>query len=243
MRLKTKIKRRINRLIALALNALVILSVVSFYSPIKTTIKTHTEIFNPVFDWIDPYYYEWNKDYAREEEAEEVFYPPIATEIETTLDDGTTYIDYGEPTNVYYRVSDAKFEVTLSRPVDGDTARFYLNDGTEIIARFLLLDTPETKHPTVGVQPFGPEASDYTSMLLNSASKIELEYDIGQQKDHYDRHLVYIWVDEMLLQDLIIKQGLGEVAYVSPPNTRYLDVLETSQTQAKQNKLGIWSLN
>lgn len=242
MKIKTKIKRRINRLLAIALNGLFIFSVVSFYTPIKTTVKSYTEIFNPVFNWIDPYYYEWNQDFAVEEK-EEGYYPPIPTNKEFTLDDGTSYIDHGEPTEAYYRVTEGKIEVSLSRTVDGDTARFYLDDGTEIIARFLLLDTPETKHPKMGVQPFGQEASDYTAMLLNSANKIEIEYDIGQRKDHYDRHLLYIWVDEMLLQDLLVKRGLGEVAYVSAPNTRYLDILEASQIEAKQNKLGIWSLN
>src|SRR5699024_8244701 len=49
-------------------------------------------------------------------------------------------------------------EVTVAKFVDGDTTRFYYN-GEDVSFRYLLIDTPETKHPRVGKQPFGPEAS------------------------------------------------------------------------------------
>ena len=74
-----------------------------------------------------------------------------------------------------------KIPVKLSSTVDGDTAKFIYNGKTETF-RFLLVDTPETKHPRVGKQPFGQEASDRTAELLNKAKNIEIEFDVGQKK-------------------------------------------------------------
>ncbi|PWZ61769.1 thermonuclease family protein, partial [Staphylococcus pseudintermedius] len=109
--------------------------------------------------------------------------------------------------------------------------------------RFLLIDTPETKHPRLGKQPFGQEASDRTAKLLKNANKIEVEFDVGRKQDKYHRYLAYIYVDGKMVNNILVKEGLAKVDYVYPPNTRYLSQLEKSQKAAKKAKLGIWSLN
>ena len=130
-----------------------------------------------------------------------------------------------------------KLEVTLDKCVDGDTAWFYL-DGEEIKARFLAIDTPES---TTKKEAFGKEASDFTCNLLKKASKIEIEYDDNSDKlDKYDRHLVWVFVDDNLLQDLIIKNGLGEVEYLYG-DYKYTSILEASEILAKTNRVGMWN--
>lgn len=129
-----------------------------------------------------------------------------------------------------------RMEVTLSKCVDGDTAWFIL-DGEEIKARFLAIDTPES---TNKIEPFGQEASNYTCQLLTGADKIEIEYDSNSDKlDNYDRHLVWVFVDDELLQNLIIKKGLGEVAYLYD-DYKYTSILQASELIAKTNKIGMW---
>ncbi|MEJ7540868.1 thermonuclease family protein [Staphylococcus intermedius] len=135
-----------------------------------------------------------------------------------------------------------KFPVELVKAVDGDTAKLKYEGKTETF-RFLLIDTPETKHPRVGKQPFGQEASDRTAELLKNAKKIEVEFDVGQKKDKYHRYLAYIYVDGKMVNDILVKEGLAKVGYVYPPNTRHLAKLEKSQKAAQKAKLGIWSLN
>src|SRR5699024_10334437 len=81
-----------------------------------------------------------------------------------------------------------KIPVELASTVDGDTAKFIYEE-TKASFRFLLIDTPETKHPSVGKQPFGQEASDRTAELLNNAEKIEVEFDVGEKQDKYGRNL------------------------------------------------------
>ena len=130
-----------------------------------------------------------------------------------------------------------KLEVTLDKCVDGDTAWFYL-DNEEIKARFLAIDTPES---TTKKEAFGKEASDFTCDLLKNANKIEIEYDDNSDKlDKYDRHLVWVFVDDNLLQDLIIKNGLGEVEYLYG-DYKYTSILEASEILAKTNRVGMWN--
>ncbi|KRG10533.1 DNA-binding protein [Staphylococcus sp. NAM3COL9] len=135
-----------------------------------------------------------------------------------------------------------RIPVELISTVDGDTSKF-IYDGKIQSFRFLLIDTPETKHPRLGKQPFGQEASDRTAELLNNANKIEVEFDVGQKQDKYRRNLAYIYVDGEMLNNILVREGLAKVAYVYPPNTRYLSELENSQEVAKSEKIGIWSLD
>lgn len=133
-----------------------------------------------------------------------------------------------------------KNEVTFSKCIDGDTARVILNN-EEIKIRFLAIDTPETKHPQKKVELFGQEASDFTCTALRKAHKIEIEYDNNSDKlDKYDRHLVWIFVDNELLQSQLIEKGLAKVAYLYN-NYKYTFLLEKKEILAKRNQIGIWS--
>ena len=141
--------------------------------------------------------------------------------------------------NVY--ASD-KIEVQLKKCVDGDTARFiYKNE--EIKARFLAIDTPESVHPTKESEPFGKEASEYTCNALKNAKKITIEYDSGSDKtDKYKRHLVWVYVDDVLLQKTLIEKGYAKVTYLYG-KYQYTDELKDVEEKAKASKKGIWSLD
>lgn len=134
-----------------------------------------------------------------------------------------------------------RIPVELVSTVDGDTAKFNYDGKTESF-RFLLIDTPETKHPRIGKEPYGQEASDRTEELLNTAANIEVEFDVGQKKDKYGRYLAYVYVDGEMLNNILVREGLAKVGYVYPPNTRYLSELEDSQDKAKSEQIGIWSI-
>lgn len=131
-----------------------------------------------------------------------------------------------------------KTEVTLSACVDGDTAKFIQNK-EEITVRFLGIDTPETKHPTKGVERFGPEASDETCSMLTNAKKIELVQDPKANKDKYNRSLYWILVDDTLLQEHLLKLGLAKVAYIYD-DYLFVDELEQAEELAKNKGVGIW---
>lgn len=136
---------------------------------------------------------------------------------------------------------DDSIEVTFNDCIDGDTAKFNYND--EVIkVRFLAIDTPETKHPTKGVEEYGKEASEYTCNALKSAKKIVLEFDSNSDElDKYDRYLAWVFVDDKLIENELINLGYGKVAYLYG-DYKYTSVLTSTEEYAKKNKLGIWSL-
>ncbi|MBE6144799.1 MAG: thermonuclease family protein [Firmicutes bacterium] len=130
--------------------------------------------------------------------------------------------------------------VTFNECIDGDTASVILNK-EKIKIRFLAIDTPETKHPTIKEEPYGKEASNYTCNSLKKAKKIEIEYDNNSDKlDKYDRHLVWVFVDDELLQENLIEQGLAKVAYLYD-DYKYTSKLETEELIAKSKRIGIWN--
>lgn len=134
-----------------------------------------------------------------------------------------------------------EMSVKFSECIDGDTAKFKYKD--EIItARFLAIDTPETKHPKKGEEPFGKEASEYTCKKLKNAEKIRLEFDDDSDElDKYDRYLVWVFVDDDLLQKELVRKGLASVAYLYG-DYKYTNELEEVEQLAEEEKLGIWSI-
>ena len=131
----------------------------------------------------------------------------------------------------------AKEEVTLNKCVDGDTAWFNLN-GETIKVRFLAINTPES---TNKIEKYGKEASEFTCNLLTTAKKIEIEYDEKADKlDKYNRYLAWVFVDDKLLQDLIVREGYAEIKYVYD-DYKYLDTLNKSLKLAKKEGLNLWS--
>lgn len=140
-------------------------------------------------------------------------------------------------TNVYAERVSVKFEAC----VDGDTIKVILDDKKTTV-RFLAIDTPETKHPTKGEQPFGKEASNYTCDKVKNAKKLEIEYDEGSTKtDKYNRTLGWVFVDDTLLQKDLVSLGYAKVAYLYG-NYKYTDELKKEESTAKSKKLGVWSL-
>lgn len=130
---------------------------------------------------------------------------------------------------------------TIVKNIDGDTVGINLN-GKEETIRMLCVDTPETHHPRLGVQPFGPEAADFTKNTLYPGRKVEVELGIGGGRDKYGRLLAYIYVDGKMFNEMLLEQGLARVAYVYAPNTKYVDQFYAIQKEAQQKRMGIWSI-
>lgn len=130
--------------------------------------------------------------------------------------------------------------VKLSKCVDGDTARFIINN-KEYSTRFLAINTPELKHGSKKEEPYAKKASNYTCNRLRQAKKIVLEYDPNSDKeDKYGRKLAWIFVDGKLLQEELVEKGYAEVKYLYG-DYKYIANLKKAQLEAKSKKLNIWS--
>ncbi|MCP1143839.1 thermonuclease family protein [Lysinibacillus endophyticus] len=122
---------------------------------------------------------------------------------------------------------------------DGDTFRVKVN-GQEERIRLLMIDTPEMNYDKKDPMPYAEEAKSYTLNLLENASKIELLYDVGPETDNYGRLLTYVFVDDVLLQELLLKEGYAAVRYINEPNNTLEKEFREIEETAKANKLNIW---
>lgn len=130
-----------------------------------------------------------------------------------------------------------KIKVELVNCIDGDTAKFKEN-GNIYTYRFLGINTPEI-NPVV--ERYGKDASNYTCKKLKSAKNIYVSYEKESIKtDKYQRHLVWVYVDDNLLQELLIENGYAYVEYVYT-NLTYLDKLYKSEKKAIESKINLYN--
>ena len=115
--------------------------------------------------------------------------------------------------------------------IDGDT--IIVEGGYRV--RYIGIDTPEI-HPDLEV--FGIEAREANRELVES-KEIRLEQDISE-KDKYGRLLRYVWVDDILVNAEMVRQGLAQ-ARAYPPDTKYQDFLEQMEAEAREAGRGMWA--
>lgn len=129
----------------------------------------------------------------------------------------------------------SKIVAKFDKIEDGDTATLTYN-GLSKPVQYLLIDTPETSKD----QPYADKAKKRSEALLKSAQKIEIAYDKGDHQDKNNHELLYVWVDDQLLQETLVKEGLARVTTSNKTNTTQLDTLKKAEKNAKKQKLGIW---
>jgi micrococcal nuclease len=124
----------------------------------------------------------------------------------------------------------------VRRVVDGDT--LLLADRTRI--RLLGVDTPETKRPDTPVEPFGPEASEFTRAHVEGRI-VRLEFD-KERYDKYDRVLAYVYLGDWFLNEELIRTGMGRAITNHPYSESMKRRFRAAEREAKRQRLGIWSL-
>jgi len=123
----------------------------------------------------------------------------------------------------------------VERVVDGDTLR--LTSGHSV--RLIGADTPETVKPNHPVEPWGPEATEFTRQFV-SAGQVRLEYD-GRRVDKYDRILAHVWVGDRMLEEELVRAGLAKAATNYSFSSAVKRRLIVAQDEAKTARRGIWS--
>lgn len=151
-----------------------------------------------------------------------------ALQVGLTLQDGL-FGDHHEPAPTgYYRVIDV---------ADGDTFTVTMA-GREQEVRLVGVDTPETHHPDKPVQCYGPEASKFTTSLIDGQA-VKLEADSRQSnRDRYDRLLRYVYLEDgRELNELLVKKGY---AFATNFHTEKRAMLKNLQRIANTESKGLW---
>ena len=99
--------------------------------------------------------------------------------------------------------------------------------------RLIGIDAPDLKQ-----QPWGEAAKQRLEELIGG-KQVLLESDI-EEKDQFDRKLAYLWQDEILLNEQLIKEGYA-LASVRSPNTKYQQRLVNAQEWARLMGKGLWN--
>jgi micrococcal nuclease len=133
---------------------------------------------------------------------------------------------------------DARPTARVLEAIDGDTVVVEFADGSTDTVRLLGVDTPETHHPTKGVQCFGSEAAAYTASRLTGRI-VELEGDV-EPRDIYDRRLAYVIVDGDRFDDELLRKGYARLL-VLDPNRAHARELLAAELDARRHGRGLWA--
>jgi len=120
--------------------------------------------------------------------------------------------------------------------VDGDTIHVRVEGRVEKV-RYIGVNAPEVHHPTKGEEPGGREASAVNRGLVEG-KRVRLELDV-QHRDRYGRLLAYVWVDDLMVNAELVRQGYAQVMTV-PPNVRYQQLFLKLQRDARAAGRGLW---
>jgi micrococcal nuclease len=123
----------------------------------------------------------------------------------------------------------------VQRVVDGDT--LLLHGGARV--RLMGVDTPETVKPDHPVEPWGPEASEFTRSFVGGGD-VRLQFD-RERTDRFGRYLAYVWVRDRLLNEELLRAGLARWE----PGYHYNQSMKTrfrrAQREAQNAQRGLWS--
>lgn len=113
--------------------------------------------------------------------------------------------------------------------IDGDTVD--LNNSKRL--RFSGINTPETG------ECYYQEAKDRLTELV-------LDKDVFLEKDRtnidkYGRQLRYVYVDNIMVNSLLVEEGYAKVFDKYKEDTKRYEELKKIEDTAKSNKLGLWS--
>jgi len=121
-------------------------------------------------------------------------------------------------------------EYFVERVVDGDT--IILSSGERI--RYIGVDSPEIDDNACYSQE-----SKLKNQELVEGKQVKLEKDVSD-KDRYGRLLRYVYIDDQMVNELLVKEGVA-IAKEYPPDVKYQNRFLELESEAQKNQFGMWS--
>lgn len=123
--------------------------------------------------------------------------------------------------------------VTVLRVIDGDTIE--LESGERV--RYIGIDTPESVHPDKPDECFGAEAAARNRELVEGRT-VTLLRDVSD-RDKYGRLLRYVYVGDVLVNGLLVREGYAQVT-TYPPDVAHVEEYLIAQRVAREAGRGLW---
>jgi micrococcal nuclease len=125
----------------------------------------------------------------------------------------------------------------VERVVDGDT--LLLANGARV--RLQGIDAPESVKPGHPVEPFGLQASEFTKQFVAQGNgSVRLQFD-RERLDKYDRFLAYVWVDDRMLNEELLRAGLATAELGFRYSESMKQRFRRAAEEAKAAGRGIWA--
>jgi len=156
------------------------------------------------------------------------FSPQKTTNIKIIKDFKTNIPEIKEET----KTKESKIKVV--KVIDGDTIE--LENGQKV--RYIGIDTPELVHPSKPVECFAKEAQEKNKELV-LGKEVWLEKDISET-DKYGRLLRYVWVNDILVNEVLVQEGYAQVS-TYPPDVKYQERFLEAQRKAREENKGLWN--
>jgi micrococcal nuclease len=120
----------------------------------------------------------------------------------------------------------------VSRISDGDS--FRCRDGRRV--RLTGIDSPESRQ-----QPFGDRSRTALTTLIPAGTTVGLEFDVAPT-DRHGRWLAYVWAGSLLVNEVMVRDGWA-VLFTVPPNVKYAERIQAAQTEAREQRAGLWAVS
>ena len=160
---------------------------------------------------------------------------PYTTSTEVTTSTKDTF-PYSENTISIEDITPAEDTITWAEDtlictavIDGDTFRLETGETVRLIG----IDAPELS------QPGGEMSREYlTRLILNKGISLEKGYE---DRDKYNRLLRFVYIDDVCVNEEMIKQGYAEARYSTenPIREHYIQL----EMEAESEEAGLWSDN
>jgi micrococcal nuclease len=150
-------------------------------------------------------------------------------------------------------MSNARIEVEVERPVDGDTVRVKLDDGRSESVRIQALDTEESRAGgDKPVTPWGRKASGHAATWFTPGRRIVLDFDQpatgpvditqSRYRDNFGRLLALVFADGQDFQAEMIERGFSPYfpKYGHVRTREYRRRYEAAERAAQAGGTGFW---
>lgn len=124
----------------------------------------------------------------------------------------------------------------VTKVFDGDTIEVYTNGGLMIVG-YLGIDAPALEVPADRSEPFAIEALERNRDIVEG-QQVWLEQDLIEQ-DENGRHLRYVYVGELMVNALLLYEGLARADTFSLA-LKYSDIIRLVEQQAMKDRQGGW---
>ena len=120
-------------------------------------------------------------------------------------------------------------ELAVQYVYDGDTIK--LSDG--LVVRYIGIDTPEKGRAFY-------ERARRRNIELVGGKSVRIVVCRDEPRDVYGRTLGWVWVDGVLVNGVLLKEGLAKSLIIPPCGLERVEELKALESEAKKAGLGIW---